>query len=213
MSILNKDFNICYNGLPIKPKYKGRMFNWITVFQALKSLEEDDNGNKYLYIDGWRFDISYGLLYLKESRHWNYYLPPDGVEDKFILSVGGGCGEDAKFFLEHGAFRVDIIEANEKCRIFLDYNSEHHNIRAWIKKFDMKDIFYDYYDLIKIDIEGYETELLPYLDEFNIDIVLETHSQYITDKFIENGFNYVRPNTEQNIEIYGGVNILCRWKK
>jgi hypothetical protein len=213
MRDLNKDLKVCYTGLPIKPKYKGRTFNWIMIFQAIKSLEEDDNGNEYLYIDGWRFDISYGLMYLKESRRWNYYLPLNGVKGKLILDVGGGCGETAKFFLEHGAFRVDIIESNEKCREFLDYNSEYHNIRAWIKKFDIRDIYYDYYDLIKLDIEGYETELIPYLDEFNIDMVLETHSRYVTDKFIEKGFSYARPNTEQNIEIYGGVNILCRWKK
>jgi hypothetical protein len=179
----------------------------------IKFLEEDDNGNKYLYIDGWRFDIPYGLIYLKENKHWNYYLPVDGVKNKFILSVGGGCGEDAKFFLEHGAFGVDIIESNKDCRGCLDYNSENHNIRAWIKKFDIRDIFYEKYDLIKMDIEGYEIELLPYLDEINIDIVVETHSQYITDKFIEKGFNYINSNTEKDIEIYGGVNVLCRWKK
>jgi hypothetical protein len=210
---LNKDFNICYNGLPIKPRYKGRVFNWVIMFQALKSLEKDDNENKYLYIDGWRFDVSYGLMYLKESRHWNYYLPPEGVEDKLILDVGGGCGETAKFFLEHGALRVDIIEMNKECEKFLEYNSLYHNIGYRIKKFNLSDISKDKYDLIKIDIEGYETELIPYLDWINMSIVLESHSQYITDKFIEKGFNYVNPIQGEDLEIYGGVTQLCRWKK
>ena len=89
MSILSKDLTICYNGLPIKPKYKGRTFSWITIFKMIKYLGSDG----FLYIDGWKFNISYGLLYLKENKRWNYYLPPDGVEDKFILDVGGGCGE------------------------------------------------------------------------------------------------------------------------
>ena len=39
------------------------------------------------------------------------------------------AGKHAKFFLEHGALRVDIIEMNEKCGKFLEYNSVHHNIR------------------------------------------------------------------------------------
>jgi len=211
---LNKDLKVCYNGLPIKPKYKGRMFNWITMFQALKSLEEDDEGNKYLYIDGWRFNISYGLLYLRENKGWEKcYLPPDGVKNKLILSVGGGCGEDAKFFLEREALGVDIIEMNKECEKFLEYNSLYHNIRYRIKNFDLNDIVRDKYDLIKIDIEGYEIELIPYLHWIKKDIVLETHSQYITDKFIENGFNYCEPIDERDIEIYGGVHQLCRWKK
>lgn len=179
----------------------------------IKSLTKDDNGNEYLYIDGWKFSISYGLMYLKENKYWSYYLPPDGVKGKLILSVGGGCGEDAKFFLECGALGVDIIEMNKDCEKFLEYNSLYHNIRYRIKKFDLGDISKDKYDLIKIDIEGYEIELIPYLHWIEKNIVLETHSQYITDKFIENGFNYCEPIDERDIEIYGGVHQLCRWKK
>lgn len=206
---LNKDFGIYYHGVPIKPIYKGRKTNWITMFEAFKYLHKD-----YLEIDGWRFNLSYGLLYLKERNEWrNYYIPINGLKCKFILDIGGGCGETAKFFLESGALGVDIIEANKECRKYLKYNSEHHNIRAYIKKFDIKDIYDDNYDLIKMDIEGYEIELLPYLDKINIDIVLETHSQYITDKFIEKGFNYCQPINNIGIEIYGGVYQLCRWKK
>lgn len=205
---LTKDFGIYYHGVPIKPTYKGRRYNWNTIIKMLKYLHGD-----YLEIDGWRFNISYGLIYLRERKGWGLYLPPDGVKDKIILDVGGGCGETAKFFLESGASRVDIIEANKECRKYLKYNSEHHNIRAYIKKFDIKDIYDDNYDLIKMDIEGYEIELLPYLRYINQDIVLETHSQYITDKFMENGFNYCRPIDERDKEIYGGVYQLCRWTK
>ena len=208
---MSKDLTICYNGIPIKPKYKGRTFSWLTIFKMLRCLGSDG----FLYIDGWKFNISYGLLYLKENKKWKYYLPLNGVKDKLILDVGGGCGETAKFFLEHEALRVNIIEMNEKCEKFLAYNSFHHyhNIGYKIKKFSLNDIFENKYDLIKMDIEGYEIELLPYLDDINVDMVVETHSQYITDKFIEKGFSYINPNTEKDIEIYGGVNILCRWKK
>lgn len=210
---LSKDFSICYNGLPIKPKYRGRTFSWITIFQMLKSLEEDDNGNKYLYIDGWKFNLSYGLMYLRDNKEWNYYLPPNGIKDKLILDVGGGCGETAKFFLEKGASQVDIIESNEKCREYLKYNSLYHNIKYKIKEFCLLDISRAKYDLIKIDIEGYETELIPYLHWISRNIVLETHSQYITNKFIEKGFNYCNETKEGDSEIYGGVAQLCRWKK
>ena len=102
---------------------------------------------------------------------------------------------------------------NKECEKFLEYNSLYHNIGYRIKKFDLSDIAKDRYDLIKIDIEGYESELIPFLDLINIDIVLETHSQYITDKFMENGFNYCRPVDERDKEIYGGVYQLCRWIK
>ena len=205
---MNKDFSIYYHGVPIKPTYKGRWYNWNTIFKMLKYLHKD-----YLEIDGWKFNMSYGLIYLRERKGWGLYLPPNGVKNKLILDIGGGCGETAKFFLEEGALRVDIIEMNKECEKFLEYNSLYHNIGYRIKKFDLSDIAKDKYDLIKIDIEGYESELIPYLDLINIDIVLETHSQYITDKFMENGFNYCRPMDERDKEIYGGVYQLCRWIK
>lgn len=205
---LNKDFSVYYHGVPIKPTYRGRSYNWKTIIKMLKYLHGD-----YLEIDGWRFNISYGLIYLRERKGWGLYLPPDGVKNKLILDVGGGCGETAKFLLEHGAFRVDIIESNKECEKSLKYNRIYHPITYKIKKFDLSDISKDKYDLIKIDIEGYESELIPCLDWIKKDIVLETHSQYITDKFMENGFNYCRPIDERDKEIYGGVYQLCRWIK
>jgi len=203
---LNKDFGIYYHGSPIKPIYKGVKFGWVSFFKMLKYLHED-----YLEIDGWRFNLFYGSIYLREKKDWNYYLPPSGLKDKIVLDVGGGCGETAKFFIENGALGVNIIEMNKECEKFLEYNSLYHNIKYRIKKFDLSDMLKDKYDLIKIDIEGYEIELLPYLNEINIDIVLESHSQYTTDKFIENGFTYCELIKEKRS--LWGVTQLCRWKK
>ncbi|MCJ7637392.1 MAG: hypothetical protein MUO21_07870 [Nitrososphaeraceae archaeon] len=199
---------IVYRGLPIKPCINGIIISWMDIIKYIKA--EKDN---YVEVDGWRFQIDYAMIYFMEKKHWGYYIPPLGVKDKNILCVGGGCGETAKYYLDNGAFHVHVIENNPICKDYLIYNHFKNNKMTFsLKDFDMSDISY-IYDLLQFDIEGYELLLLPILDKLNIDIVLESHCTYITDRFIEKGFKEISRKEKGNKKIYGGVVQLCRLKK
>jgi len=205
---MNK-FKIVYRGLPFKPMVNGIVLNWRNLITYIIA-----NRETYLDFDGWKFSLDYGILYIIERRYWSYYIPPNGLKGKRVLDVGGGCGETAKYYLDNGAECVHVIEANPLCKKYLDYNSNLDNRLSYeIKSFQISDL-YKHYDLIKLDVEGYEMLLI---DEMNIDlinedIVLESHCNYITDKFIEKGFKLIK-DFSKNKEIHGGVVQLCRWKR
>lgn len=208
------NLRIVYNGLPFKPSLNGLKINWVNLMEFMKYRRGD-----YLEIDGWRFDLNYGLLYLIERKYWNYYIPPSGLRGKRVLDIGGGDGETAKYFIDNGASYVRVIESNEKCEDYLIYNAfiAHDKLTYYLKEFKIDSRIADhinsYYNLLKLDIEGYEIELLPYLDYLNdVDIILESHNNYITDKFLEKGFKLIK-DFSKNKEIHGGVVQLCRWKK
>ncbi len=200
---------LVYKGMPIGLSLNGRGFSW-KLYPAFRHALKGD----HLDFDGWIFDLDYGLNYLREisTKAWDGYIPPSGLKEKRILDVGGGCGETAKFFLEHGAKSVHVIENNEKCRRYLDANQKKNNQMTYeIADFTGPEVKGDY-DLIKLDVEGYEIRLLPHLDELNSDIVIESHCNYITDRFLEKGFSLVTPYKSSK-EIYGGVVQMRRWKK
>jgi len=197
-----------YHGMPLKLSINGVLLNWRDL---IKYMLADKNG--CLEFDGWRFLYDYGVMYLRERKYWNYYISPTGIRGKVIVDVGGGCGETAKFFIEHGASKVIVIESNPICKPYLEYNSKHHpELGYYMINFHPSQLNHIAYDLLKLDIEGYELELLPYLKYINQDIILESHCNYITDKFIKDGFELVN-GFSRNKEIYGGVVQLCRWKK
>lgn len=172
-----------------------------------------DPTDEIIEVDGWRFAMYYGFIYLQESvKDWQYYLPPGGVEGKTVLDLGGGCGETAKFFLDHGAKKVIVVEPNPLCFDFLDYNAERHEELVVLKEKAKLPHLGLVCDLVKMDIEGYEAMFLPYLDDLNIDIVLEAHSNYIVDQFLLRGFKPFKPWSRDR-EIFGRVDQLYRWKK
>lgn len=207
---MNK-FKVVYHGMPLKPSINGVLLNWQNLMEYILA-----NKNEYLEFNGWRFHHDYGIMYLLDKKYWNYYLPPTGIRNKVIVDGGGGCGETAKFFIEHGASKVIVMESNPLCEPYLKYNSKlHPELEYHIGKFDFLKIYTKNYDLLKLDIEGYEIELLPWLnhlESLNKDIILESHCNYITDKFLERGFKLVK-DFNRNKDIYGGVVRLCRWKK
>lgn len=173
-------------------------------------------------IDGWEFSIDYGLVYLRERRNWYQYLPPEGVRGARVLDVGAGCGETAKFFLENGARRVYAIENNYEAFRYLVNNSRaatprFKHIIPIGEAFDPGRHLNPNLDLVKVDIEGYEIDLLYWLrarPDYNVNIVLETHSVWMRDRFLELGFTQIRPAYLTRDEPGGfTTRIMYRWKK
>lgn len=180
---------ITYRGLPLKPTEGDAPFSWLCLPEVLLHIK---GGN--IEVDGWRFDMDYGVCYLTERRKWGYYLPPGGLKGKTVVDVGGGDGESAKFFIENGASKVIIYEPNPAAWPYLDYNQSHHPEMVVIKApYDPRTLLEMSFDLLKIDTEGYEVELIPYLDKLtHRDIVVESHSNYSLDKFLEHGFKSLK---------------------
>lgn len=203
------NFKIVYRGLPFKLMVNGIILNWRNLITYIVA-----NRGEYLDFNGWKFSLDYGILYIIERKYWDYYIPPSGLKGKKVLDIGGGCGETAKYYLDNGAEHVHVIEANPICEKYLDYNSNlNKNLSYEIKNFQIKDL-YKRYDLIKLDVEGYEMLLIDdmSIDLINEDIILESHCNYITDKFIEKGFKLIK-DFSKNRDIHGGVVQLCRWKR
>lgn len=172
----------------------------------------------------WRFSIPYGLLYVTEHAKWNTdYTPPGGLRGKRVLDVGAGCGESAMWFLSQGAHRVHAVENNREALRFLRENawrvkglsvSSHNGFDA---EFHMGNS--EAFDLVKMDIEGYEILFADYLDahtEFNVDCVVEVHSVYQKDRFLRLGFSErVDPifGGDPPWGLYSSARLMYRWKK
>lgn len=88
----------------------------------------------------------------RELSMWHlYYLPRKPLVGKTVLDLGAGCGETAKFFLNHGASRVVCVEPESKCLEYLQKN---------FGKDPRVLIVSEFIDHIKIDIEGAEEGMI-----------------------------------------------------
>lgn len=157
----------------------------------------------------WKFSKQRANMYCTEYPQWTkYYLtttetptPTLGytslITYKTILDIGAGEGETAKFFLEKGATKVICIEPDTEAYQKLYKNSQTHpNIIAIQDIFRLQQIqeAYPTIDLIKIDIEGYEEELLQ-LPNPKTPIVLEIHGLQLAEKFKAKGYYVTRLST------------------
>lgn len=88
----------------------------------------------------------------RELSMWHlYYLPRKPLTGKTVLDLGAGCGETAKFFLNHGANRVVCVEPNIKWLEYLRKNFENDPRVVIVSNF---------IDHIKMDIEGGEEGMI-----------------------------------------------------
>lgn len=186
-------------------------------YRALRDVIKYRRGQE-IKIDGWRFTLDYGIVYLKERSTWFQYLPPGGVKDQVVLDVGAGCGETAKYFLEAGASKVIAVENNQEALTYLRLNAEAFNkIQVVPEAYQPFKHMSALTGLVKLDIEGYEINLLTWLEAYpkaNLNIVLEVHSVWMRDRFLELGFTQIRPAYLTRDEPGGfTTRIMYRWKK
>jgi len=136
---------------------------------------------------------AYGVsIMLAEMKLFeDYYLPPFSLKGKTVLDIGACCGETAWFYLKHGAEKVVCIEPLVSRLNIIQANQKKLNLNIEV----VGDIFRPdhlniQHDFLKCDIEGYEMELIPYIERLGPSI-LEVHTGWIKDKFEKVGFHCV----------------------
>ena len=189
---------IKYTGLPIHLTTYGQPIPWKMLFHM------PDLGD-------WSFSPDFEKLYYKELPMWRkLYTPPFSLVDKTVLNVGAGCGETAKFFLEElGAKEVIAVEMEPKALKYLIQNAERHPITVINKPFSI-DMLTINHNFMEMDIEGYEGVLLEddILKNYHTPCVIEVHTGYFVNKFINNGFI---GNTIFNEQRFVNTSIMHRW--
>jgi hypothetical protein len=116
------------------------------------------------------------------------WFPPDGVEGKTILNVGARCGADTWFYFKKGAKKVIAIEPDQKCVKILRDNAAKFgwDIDILDRGVKLSDFEMEY-DFAKVNAEGYEMVLLEGPVKLK-PMAVETHCDYITNKFKDIGF-------------------------
>lgn len=141
----------------------------------------------------WSLDSVYKRLKYGKATQWinpedlrcYLMLKPQG---KTILDVGAWEGDTAKLFLDHGAKKVICVERDhDKAKKITDPRTE-----VFAEDFSpLKHLFLDGIDGIKVDIEGYELLMVPYLYRLKKPIVIESHNHYNNEIFKAQGFEFL----------------------
>lgn len=156
--------------------------------RTFKKMVEVRQAQQVLRENRWCFSKSRVQLFLNEyGEYKRNYLPVD-VAGLTVLDVGAGEGETALFYLSHFAKKVICVESDPKCYHNLLFNSFCHSDRmvAICEPFNLEMLVGCRYDLMKMDIEGYEEILL------DVDLpkpaVIEVHGLQLRDKFKAKGY-------------------------
>jgi ribosomal protein L11 methylase PrmA len=187
-----------------------RRLGWLKLPQYLLHRSSFD-GEPCFVFDDWVFNEQYGYVYLSEKDRWvHQYIPPTGLNGKVVLDVGAGCGETAKFFLDHGASSVVAVENDQSALRYLKRNAERNPIEVIDESFapSMLSIEHDY---MKMDIEGWESLLFfPNVFEwYDKDCSIESHSNFSHYNFLSNGFKADRKMNNVSAETV----IMQRWRE
>jgi SAM-dependent methyltransferase len=125
----------------------------------------------------------------RETADWLQNYLPVNVKGLTVLDVGAGEGETAKFYIEYGAKIVVCIEPNKNAFRNLKNNAEKHKeIKAINKSFSLSDLSINH-DFLKVDIEGYEEQLLN--TELERPALIELHGLQLRDKFRQKGYRII----------------------
>ncbi len=203
------------------PHYLGQAFKfwdlnyWLKYFLPLREFSkwiERIEGDRVKLKDNWIFNSRFTRLIAVERHIWKHYIPPFDLKNKVVLDIGAGCGETARFYLSLGASKILCVENDPENIAYLKENQgNHEDIEVFAEDFKLSHIKNLKYDLIKMDIEGYEQLILDWLKDGSItkrdidNLILETHSIYIIDEFLRLGFREL-------MSISNGVSILSNIK-
>jgi SAM-dependent methyltransferase len=134
---------------------------------------------------GWKFSRERRGMFVDEGDEWKKHYLPINVKGLTVLDVGAGEGETARFFLEHGARKVLCIEPDEACFRRLTENARDRPLTCFKKRFSKDDLNLPF-DFMKMDIEGFEVELLG--AHFGKPCVVEVHGQELRERFAGEGY-------------------------
>lgn len=124
-----------------------------------------------------------------EKYFYIHYLQPRG---KIVLDLGAYTGDSARLFLDAGAKKVICIEKDQMraAQIHLP------NTVVYAEGFDPDKHLALEWDVMKMDIEGYEGLLLPYLNEIKKPMIVESHNWWLNEEFEKAGFIYLVQPTQ-----------------
>jgi len=198
---------LSYTGFPFHLTLNGRFIMWRNILD-FKLKETRTYGEDTVDIEGWKFSGDYAATYINEHRKWEKdYVPPSGLRGKTVLDIGAGCGETAKFFLEHGAAEVIAVEPYDVALRFLRLNAVGRSIRVVPQSFSTEMLSLTH-QFLKMDIEGYEALMIPFLDSYHGDCSVECHGNYVTDTFMSHGFV---GDSVSGVGVKGHTGVLHRW--
>lgn len=133
-------------------------------------------------------------MILRESQDWHKHYLPISMHNLVVMDAGAGEGETARLFLENGASKVICIEPSTESFVYLEKNSASHPIMPLNKLFELTDLTTYSFDFLKVDIEGYEEDLLG--KELSYPAVVEVHGLQLRDKFQNAGWRIEYPSQE-----------------
>jgi len=136
--------------------------------------------------DGWKFSDERKMFYIREYDEWLQFYLPISVKGLTVLDEGAGEGESARFFLEHGAKSVICVEPDVLAFKNLLLNSKERPLVCFNKRFDLSDLKFDF-DFMKMDIEGFEEEMLS-VPSFDKPCVIEFHGLQLREAFERLGY-------------------------